>query len=80
MSHCKRRKLFPLIGRLKTVLQLLNLSLNDDHPLFHLAPGSLVHHRHVSTAVRAKRLVMMVALWMVIMMRIRIVKMVDGGG
>ena len=48
MSHCKRHKSFPLLGRLKTVLQLLNLSLNSNDPLFHLAPGSLVHHRHLS--------------------------------
>ena len=69
-------KSFPLIGRLKAVLQLLELSLNDDHPLLHLAPGSLVQHRHVSTTVRAKMSVVMVALWMVIVMRMRIVKMV----
>ena len=53
-------KSFPLIGRLKTVLQLLNLSLNSNDPLLHLAPGSLVHHRHLSTTVRAKMLVVMV--------------------
>ena len=76
MSHCKRRKLFPLIGRLKTVLQLFNLSLKSNHPLFHLAPGSLVHYRHVSTTVRAKRLVVMVALWMRMVMRMRRVEMV----
>ena len=76
MSDYKRHKSFPLIGRLKTVLQLLKLSLNSNDPLFHLAPGSLVHHRHLSTTVRAKRLVVMVALWMVLVMRMRILKMV----
>ena len=75
MSHCKSHKSFPLIGRLKTVLQLLELSLNSNDPLLHLAPGSLVHHRHLSTTVRAKRLVVMVALWMVIvrMRRVQVV-------
>ena len=73
MSHCKSHKSFPLIGRLKTVLQLLELSLNNDDPLLHLAPGSLVHHRHLSTTVRAKMLVVMVALWMVMVMRMGIV-------
>ena len=68
-------KSFPLIGRLKTVLQLLNLSLNSNDPLFHLAPSSLVRHRHVSTAVRVKRIVVMVALRMVIVMRMRMVEM-----
>ena len=57
-----RKESLSLIGRLKAVLQLLNLSLNDDHPLLHLAPGSLVHHRHLPTTVRVKRIVMMVAL------------------
>ena len=69
MSHCKMHKSFPLLGRLKTVLQLLELSLNDNDPLLHLAPGSLVHHRHVSTTVRAKRLVVMVASWMVLVLK-----------
>ena len=68
-------KSFPLIGRLKAVLQLLELSLNSNYQLLHLAPGSLVHYRHVSTAVRVKGLVVMVALWMVIV-RMRRVKMV----
>ena len=76
MSHCKSHKSFPLIGRLKAVLQLLELSLNSNYQLLHLAPGSLVHYRHVSTAVRVKGLVVMVALWMVIVMRMRRVKMV----
>ena len=73
ISHCKRHKSFPLLGRLKTVLQLFKLSLNSNDPLFHLAPGSLVHHRHLSTTVRAKKLVVMVALWMVMVMRMGIV-------
>ena len=59
-------KSFPLIGRLKAVLQLLELSLNSNDPLLHLAPGSLVHYRHVSTTVRVLGLVVMVALWMVL--------------
>ena len=75
MSHCKSHKSFPLIGRLKTVLQLLNLSLNSNDPLLHLAPGSLVHHRHLTTAVRAKRMVVKVALWIMMVMRTRRVKM-----
>ena len=74
-----RKESLSLLGRLKAVLQFLDLSLNDNDPLLHLAPGSLVHHRHVSTTVRAKRLVGMVALWMVIVMRMRIV-WIDSGG
>ena len=76
MSHCKSHKSFPLIGRLKAVLQLLELSLNSNYPLLHPAPGSLVDYRHVSTTERVKGLVVMVALWMVIVMRMRRVKMV----
>ena len=69
-------KSLSLLGRLKAVLQLLELSLNDNDPLLHLAPGSLVHHRHLSTTVRARGLVVRVTLWMVIVMRTGIVKMV----